>query len=291
MCNILDAWNNYLDTKTLKPNSLKKEINRFNLHLTSYWKDKSLESIKVRDILAYRKYLFDANLSPQSVKLCLALVRRLMRRAVQLELYSAPIPHFEMPRVDNRRIRFLTESEASQLFMALHAKSELWHDIALLGLNTGMRAGEIFSLRPSSVNFSQKSLILFETKNSQLRIVPLNSTAYGVVQKYYSKQLPYLFSENQIKQVSSIFRNAVQDINLNGRVTDTRDKFVFHSLRHTFASWLVQKGVPLIVVGNLLGHKGLQMTMRYAHLAPEQGKHAVDLLPNSISPHMESRKI
>lgn len=290
MCTLIEAWQVYKNTKILKKESLKKETYRFNLHLDSYWKNRPLQSIKTRDILEYRKHLFDCNLSPQSVRLCMSLLRSIMRRAVQLEVYSSQMPSFEMPKVDNRRLRYLTENEAHQLFMALYEKSELWHDVALFALHTGMRASEIFSLRSSSINFSQKSLTIFETKNSQVRIVPLNNTSYNLAQKYSSQHLPYLFSKIQIKQVSRIFRDTVKTININTHVTDIRDKFVFHSLRHTFASWLVQKGVPLIVVGNLLGHKGLQMTMRYAHLAPEQGQHAVRLLSDNISPYLESTK-
>jgi len=61
----------------------------------------------------------------------------------------------------------------------------------------------------------------------------------------------------------------VKDLGLNDGITDRRQKLVFHSLRHTFASWLVQMGKPLYTVSQLLGHSDLKMTMRYAHLAPD----------------------
>ena len=64
------------------------------------------------------------------------------------------------------------------------------------------------------------------------------------------------------------FSRIVEKSGLNDGVTDRIHKVVFHTLRHTFASWLIQKGVTLEVVSKLLGHSSLQMTMRYAHLDP-----------------------
>ena len=70
----------------------------------------------------------------------------------------------------------------------------------------------------------------------------------------------------------------LRDTKLNEGITDPRDKVVFHTLRHTFASWLVQAGVPLYTVQRLMGHKSIVMTQRYAHLAPDQGAEAARLL-------------
>lgn len=286
MITISEIWNTYLSTKTFKPESIKKDIQRYQRHIYPYWCDKDFLTLSVKDIILYRQYLSNFNLSPQSIKHCLSLLRRALNRAVQLEVLPIQVPHFEMPITNNARIRFLTLKEANLLLSILYEKSELWHDITLFALNTGLRASEIFSLQPISINEALQSIVLFETKNNLTRIVPLNNIANSIVKKYLAMNMQFIFSDYKIKQVSKIFRDCVKISNLNKNITDPRNKVVFHTLRHTFASWLVQQGIPIPVVGSLLGHKDLKMTMRYSHLAPDQNRYAVTIL-NDIQKNIE----
>jgi site-specific recombinase XerD len=99
----------------------------------------------------------------------------------------------------------------------------------------------------------------------------LNGTAFKIISKNKNKKI-FTFS------APKIFEQAVKESGLNDGIKDSRHKVVFHTLRHTFASWLVQDGVKLEVVSQLLGHSSLNITMRYAHLAPSQGKSAVNLI-------------
>jgi len=62
----------------------------------------------------------------------------------------------------------------------------------------------------------------------------------------------------------------------NNGVTDPRQKVTFHTLRHTFASWLAMQGTPILTIKELLGHQSLAMTERYSHLSPDQKKDAVN---------------
>ena len=75
-------------------------------------------------------------------------------------------------------------------------------------------------------------------------------------------------------QVSRAFMKCVSQLGFNDGVTDSRQRVVFHTLRHTFASWLVQKGVPLHTVAELMGYKSIAMTQRYAHLSPDSLRNA-----------------
>ena len=84
------------------------------------------------------------------------------------------------------------------------------------------------------------------------------------------------------EQAPKVFSRAVRDSGLNDGISDRRHKVVFHTLRHTFASWLIQDGYPIALVSQMLGHSSIQVTMRYAHLAPLQERQAVETINTHI---------
>lgn len=276
--NLTDAFAYYKKLILTSPKQRSTEIGRWSLHVEPILGKARLEEIKNLQIMELRKELEAKNLSPQTVSHCLSLTRRVLRRAVEWELYPGPVPIFRMPAFDNRRMRFLSIDEAQCLLQALRLKSELWHDVASFALNTGMRAGEIYKLERFHFDFTQKIVKVLDTKNSQSRHIPLNDAAYSAAHKYYSSpDEGEKFSNAKTKYY--IFQDAVSECGFNKGIQDRRARVCFHTLRHTFASWLVQNGTHLTLVGELLGHKDSRMTMRYSHLAPEQGQAAVATLP------------
>ena len=83
--------------------------------------------------------------------------------------------------------------------------------------------------------------------------------------------------------VSKAYDRAVGRLGFNHGIKDHRDKVVFHTLRHTFASWLAIQGTPILTIKELMGHKSIEMTMRYAHLIPDQKHHAIKEMINSFA--------
>ena len=243
------------------------ETGRWQHHIAPFLGNMPLDGVKNVQIMQLRKVLEEKSLSPQSVYHCLSLVRRVLRRAVEWELYAGPVPVFRMPKFDNRRLRFLSEAEAAKF-----------------ALYTGLRAGEIYGLMPYHVDIAIRSVKIYDTKNTLSRVIPLNDIALNIVEKYYrhSVQSLPLFNHNGELPAAhyKVFRCAIKACGFNRGIKDRRERVCFHTLRHTFASWLVQKGYPLAMGGTLLGHKDIKMTMRYAHLAPNQARLAVSSLPN-----------
>lgn len=169
------------------------------------------------------------------------------------------------------------------LLKELSLRSPDWHDIALLSLYAGLRAGEIFKLTWEHVSWSTDRLFIADPKNGDGRFEPMHDLVKAMLQRRYkTDNTGYVFKSRnggQIKEVSDTFERAIEKLGFNKGITDDRQKLVFHSLRHTYASWLVMNGVDLYTTQKLMGHKSIQMTQRYAHLAPGHLDRAVQGLP------------
>jgi integrase len=151
-----------------------------------------------------------------------------------------------------------------------------------------MRQGEVLHLKWADVDFEQKIVRVARSKNHRTRYIPMNRALVALLEAidhFTGKDGPNPFvfvnhkSETRFVDIGHRF----------GRVTRRAgyNDVSFHTLRHTFASRLAQAGVPLNTIRELLGHGSMVMTMRYAHLAPNNLREAVELL-NSV--HAEATK-
>ena len=150
----------------------------------------------------------------------------------------------------------------------------------ITALNSGMRKQEILTLKWDQVDLKHGFILLDRTKNGERREIPINNALKTTLQSIVRRlDVPYVF-------VSPIngkpYRAVKRSFYTACRPAGIRD-FHFHDLRHCFASHLVMAGVDLATVRELLGHKTLGMTLRYAHLAPSHKVRAVDMLDNAIN--------
>ena len=137
--------------------------------------------------------------------------------------------------------------------------------IIIVALNTGMRRGEILRMKWADLDFSRGIVTVPEAKNGEMRHIPMNAHLRKTLSEWRTHQTGEdVFPVGEFKR-SWMRARKISDI--------TRCRF--HDLRHTFASRLVMAGVDLITVKELMGHKEIKMTMRYAHLSAEHKKDAV----------------
>lgn len=257
------------------------------------------QSSQARDVCAFKQLgrAFDghrlADISPVAISRYKTLRRtdgakpatiakelELLRNALNLAirewewLETNPFTKVKIERPNNKVERWLTDKEEQKLLS--HAPDWL-KPIIVFTLNTGLRRGELVGLKWTDIDIFRKTLTLLKTKNKERRTIPLNNTVLDVLK-----------AKGNVRPISGFVFASEDGTGLNGqhvyralkRSAEEAGiaKLRFHDLRHTFATRLVQAGIDLYVVMELLGHKSLTMTMRYAHHYPESLRHGVDVL-------------
>jgi integrase len=190
---------------------------------------------------------------------------------------------------NNCRLRFLSKTECQALIKACDAHLR---PIVICALNTGMRKGEILGLKWDDVDLVHGFILLQITKNGERREPPINHTLMAILQDLFRGtgerprriDIPYVFYDTR---TDGRYNNIQKSFNTAMKRAGIKD-FRFHDLRHTFASHLVMAGVDITTVKDLLGHKTLTMTLRYAHLAPSHKAKAVDVLDTVINGNLNN---
>jgi site-specific recombinase XerD len=274
-----------------KPESYRKETEHFKNWIEPVIGHLPLSKIFPLNLEKLKKKMLDAGRSPRTIQYVFATFRQVwnMARRDGFVHSESPTKQVKLPKIDNKRIRFLTHNEAEQLLDNLSVRSMQLYNLALLSLNCGLRADEIFSLKWECVDI-EKGLIFVKDSKGGSRTAFMTNKVIAMFSGF-RKSVPsdYIFTDrkgNKIKSVSNAFDRAVRDLGLNEGIEDRRQKVVFHSLRHSYASNLVENGTDLYVVKKLMGHSTLAITERYAHVGQNKLKAAVRRLEKG----MESNK-
>ena len=225
--------------------------------------------------------------SPATVNRYLAVLSHAFTVAVNEWgwLDDSPMRKVKKLKEPRGRVRFLSDDETgskgetidgerTRLLKACQAsKNSYLHTVVVLALSTGMRQGEIMSLTWDDVDLHQGRITLYETKNGEIRVVPLVGKALDLL-KEHSKvrnlKTSLLFPGKPIP--SDDGGVIYKPIDLRAPWTAALKKadiedFHFHDLRHSAASYLAMNGASLAEIAEVLGHKTLQMVKRYAHLS------------------------
>jgi integrase len=178
-----------------------------------------------------------------------------------------PVSDVSKKKQARGRIRFLSDAERDALLTAC-SKSDwpVLHTLVLLAISTGARRGELIGLKWADVDLKTARATVHETKNGDPRVLPLVGKALTALRELKlqgSAQSEWVF------QQPSGFPGPYEGFDSHWyaalKAAGIQD-FRFHDLRHTCASYLAGQGASLLEIGNVLGHRTMQMTMRYAHL-------------------------
>jgi integrase len=169
---------------------------------------------------------------------------------------------------DSTRLRWLTEEEATRLQNACERD---FRPLVRAALLTGCRAGELLALRSGDFDARSKTLLIADSKNGKPRRVPLTDEGIVLFEDLTAVRLPenLLFTRAEgLAWHRMAFVRAMRGACSGGKISPPA---TFHTLRHTYASHLVQAGVPLLFVASALGHSDTRMVEKhYGHLTPSQ---------------------
>lgn len=255
------------------------------------------KEINAAHIEALKKQ-FMASRATATVRHILGMVRRVYTwaavtprseaDATPLFIGIPPTHGIAVPRQDNRRLRFLSRDEAARLLDAAvgyphRTGGHDFHDVCLLSLHCGLRKTEIVELLWPHVDLTHGLLYVVDGKNSQSAGLPINAAAGAMLRRRFAARdservFPPHRGGTTMRHVSHNFTALADSLGFNDGVDDRRQKVVFHTLRHTFASWLALDGVDIYRIKELMRHKDLTQTMRYAHLLPSDARAAVERL-------------
>ncbi|MGO8942113.1 MAG: tyrosine-type recombinase/integrase [Syntrophobacteraceae bacterium] len=286
--------------------SFQREDSLFRFWIQPVIGNSPLCRISPIDLERIKKKMADKGKSPRSIHYCLAVIRQVFNQAKRLGVCQVenPVSKVKKPTSDNRRLRFLSHSEADSLLKGLKNISEQVYEMALVSLHCGLRAGEVFSLTWGDVDLDNGSLTLRDTKSGRNRTVFVTKNVREILEDKERREPSSLVfparsrkgieaasgSEKRIEAISKTFDRVVNDLKLNAGITDARQRVCFHTLRHTHASWLVAQGVDLYVVQKILGHSDMAMTQRYSHLAPDTLQRATRVFENGLKQAKENGK-
>jgi len=216
---------------------------------------------------------------PGTVAKEMSVLKHCLKLACEWELiHQNPAAGARLPKLPPGRTKYLTPHE---LKAALEAAPDWMRGPMAFAACTGVRRGEMLSLRWMDVDMANRRLYLRETKNGALRVLPISQFALSVL-----RSLPEGATGDKVFAGVDASRLSVYTKRIFARlgIPDAS----FHTLRHTAASWLVMEGVDLYAVGQILGHKTPRMTQRYAHLSPAYMAGAVSKLDGIMGDVIET---
>lgn len=192
---------------------------------------------------------------------------------------SNPLQKTNCLEVDNSRVRYLSDAERERLFDACQQSS--WsrlYTLVLLATCTGMRKSEMLNLKWKDVDFDKGLAFLETTKNGDPRVCPIPKPALNELKKIRGVGTALVFPSEIKPQQPMEFKKhwhvALERANV--------ENFRFHDLRHTAASYLVMNGASLIDTKEILGHKDISTTLRYAHLSTEHKSSVAERVMSKI---------
>ena len=232
--------------------------------------------IGVLELEKIKTNILTAGRSARTIEYVFSTIRRVWNDARKKRIISedCPTKEIRLDRFDNKRVRYFTHEEADQFLNELQNRNQTLWQIALTSLHCGLRFGEIANLRHGDIDTRRKIIGIRDSKGGFSRYGRMTEEVRKVVSTMEAgarEDLLFRNAEgNRMDRPSKVFAAVIKSLGFNKGVTDRRQRLTFHSLRHTYASWMMDRGIGLYDVQKLLGHSTSGLTERYSHLSDER---------------------
>jgi integrase len=243
----------------------KQEKSRIALWKDCFFADKSLAYIRNNDVAKWRDERQKAGASPNTIKNDLILLSHVFTVAARdwgMTSLINPVRQVRKPKMPPGRDVRVSVKQEKTLLQAAQESGVTWLEpMIIIGIETGMRLSEILSIRRTLTNYKARTTKLLETKNGTTRIVPLSRRAIATLKTIEIVEGRDQYFDLPISTFEKYFRRARDEAN--------QPNLHFHDLRHEATSRFFERGLDVMQVASITGHKSLQMLKRYTHLRAE----------------------
>jgi integrase len=262
--------------------SKETDKSNYNNHILPYFKDKDFENITKDTIQKFSNQLQqtksiknpDEFISNKTVNNILNFLKVLIKFAFKNEYIKDDFSKYiVLLDIDNKREGFLSKEDIRVLYEN-SKHDETLYLLFKLALNTGGRLATLLYIHKKHIDFAHNIITLKDFKNNSTYKTFLSDELKELLHQrsYNLRQDDKLFPSNPERRLREMLDNLFNEgIDKN----DRKNKIVFHSLRHTFASHLAINGTPIFTIQKLMNHKKIETTLRYAKLSPDSGRESI----------------
>ncbi len=258
-------------------NSAKSTVESYTYQLRQFFDyfkcvPQTIDVPKIREYMLYLK--IDRKYSPSGQNIAISAIQDFYKRVLQIEWPSKVIGR---PKVENKLPIILTQDEIKTVLSGI---KNLKHKAILsLMYSSGVRSSELLALMPEHIDSKQMYVMVRGGKGNKDRSTLLSTISLTILREYYREYRPKQYLFNGAKESSPYSATSLANI-LKKAVKNTgiKKKISPHTLRHSFATHLLENGVNLFYIKELLGHKSIKTTLVYLHLCSKDIKKIVNPL-------------
>ena len=276
-----DVFKLYKEHKATESKDIVKTEQKYKSNIYKVFGSMDINEVTTDKIASFRKTLIDKGRANSTINSNISFIGTLFNFAIEEGIYAKVNPikskKLKALKIDNVREKYLSLDEIKRLYKAIE-DDEVLTLFVKLSLNTGGRLETIYNIKKKDINLQDGTITLYDFKREKT----YTSFLSDELKEELEEHIKGLTANSRIINTSSsriIQRRLKKHLdtlfNVGLAIDDRKNRAVVHTLRHTFASHLAINGVPIFTIKELMNHANIEMTMRYAKLAPDNGRVAI----------------